>query len=256
MVYYIHKTGGIHVKKILYFLLISIVLQAVYYFFMLYEQEQTGLLSYNLVSILSTILFFAFYVKESFFILKYDKLRNFHNVIVSLMIIIAMFSIIFYLTFFGNMFTAIYGVAVHQIDGYDLLRLYSDPSFGNFIEFHLIRHQLSLLILYLFMDLILKRDRFRVRRFKRYYKIITAFLLIGFVALLITNFGFFYYYNFLLISTLIFWLAIPVFYNISSQFHHYFGVMVGWLITIIFFWFMISEFFSRYRMVAGYIFEH
>lgn len=242
-------------KKVLLYLLVSIVLQVIYYYAFLHLQEPSGLFRYNLVSVLSTLIFFTLYIKRSFFILKYDKLRNFHNVVVSLIIVVTMFSIIFYLTFFGNLLTASYGVAVHQISGYNLLRLYNDPSFGNLLEFHLVRLQVSLLILYLFMDLILDNDRFRVRRYKKAYKISTVFLLIGMLTLLITNFGFFYYYNFLIVSTLIFWLAIPIFYNISSQFHHYFGVMVGWLASILLFWYMIGEFFSKYRVIVGYIFE-
>lgn len=242
-------------KKLMIFLFVSVILQALYYYIFLRNTNVSGLSSYNWMSVISTVFFLGYYIRQSFFILRFDRVRNFQNIIVSIMIMIAMTSIIFYLTFFGNMFTAVYGVAVYQIDGYDLLRLYSDPTFGNFIEYHLIRLQFSLIILYIFMDLILQRDRFKVRRFKKYYKILTLFILLGSLTLLIQNFGFFYYYNFLIISTLIFWMAIPIFYNISSQFHHYFGVMVGWLITVTLFWFMISEFFSKYRMVAGYIFE-
>lgn len=242
-------------KKLVIFLVISIVLQVVYYLLILRNNDYTGLYAYNWASVISTLFFLGYYIYRSFFILRFDKKRNVQTVIVSFMIIIAMFSVIFYLTFFGNMFTAVYGTAVHQIDGYNLLRLYSDPSFGDFIEHHLIRLQYSLVILYIFMELILENDRFKVRRFKKYYKILTVLILTGTLVLLVTNFGFFYYYNFLLISSLIFWLAIPIFYNVSSQFHHYYGVMVGWLITVIMFWFMIDQFYSKYRMVAGYIFE-
>jgi hypothetical protein len=242
-------------KKLTMFLIISILLQTIYYFLILKNNDYSGLKAYNWMSVISTAFFLGYYIHKSFFILRFDSTRNLQNVIVGVMIVIAMFSIIFYLTFFGNMFTAVYGVAVHQIDGYDLLRLYSDPTFGNFIEYHFIRLQASLIILYIFMDLILERDRFKVRRFIIYYKILTMIILIGSVVLLITNFGFFYYYNFLIISSLIFWLAVPIFYNVSSQFHHYYGVMVGWLITVIMFWYMISEFFSKYRMIVGYVFE-
>lgn len=246
---------GCFMKKLMVFLLVSVILQTLYYYFILRNNDFSGLKAYNWMSIISTLFFLGYYIHKSFFILRFDKIRNFQNIIVSLMIVIAMFSIIFYLTLFGNMFTAVYGVVVYQIGGHDLLRLYSNSSFGDFIEYHLIRLQFSLIILYIFMDLILERDRFKVRRFKKYYKISTIFILLGAIALLILNFGFFYYYNFLIISSLIFWLAIPIFYNISSQFHHYFGVMVGWLLTVTLFWFMIDEFFSNYRMVAGYIFE-
>lgn len=241
-------------KKLLIFIPVTIVLQVLYYLLFLQNSDASGILSYNLISIISTLFFLGYYIYKSFFILQYDIVRNVQNIVVSIAIVIVMFSLIFYLTFFGNMFTSIYGVAVYQINGYDLLREYSDPSFGNFIEFHLIRLQFSLIILYIFMELILQRNRFKVRRFKKYYKITTVFVLFGFFTLLITNFGFFYYYNFLFNSSLIYWLAIPIFYNISSQFHHYYGVMIGWLLTVVLFWYMIDEFFSTYRMVAGYIF--
>ncbi len=231
--------------KVLFKLLgISLLIQLIYYFL------NRPLDSYNIVSVINILFFLGLYIKKTFYTIKNSVFVFILNIIIALMIIIALYSIIFSLSIWSHI-----GIASLYLFVYDLRQpIFTDPMFIKTWEYNLITYQFIIFLLNLFVVVIKSENEKLERRVIRIYQILTALIILSILFFMYYNLHAFYFFIFFVVSILIFWFAVPIFYNLCNQFQHFYGVLIGWSVVSIYLWQVLNYIMSQLNRIYGYIF--